>query len=171
MSLQLRVKSMSMARFRKRVTGVSGGTALGSVGAQWDYIASDKQLAIRVFKELEDRRILYQGPHREDIHECRASAGSLRAFLGSIRKIDHIGSGLDRELRAMQKAAADFQTQIGHLRSGTISSRDIIVPLTILRNTCGIVIGDLAAQYHLDVPDELAAIVPDGNEWFFERFS
>ena len=160
-----------MALFGKRLTGVSGGTALGSAGVQWENIPTDKNLARRVLVDLEDRRLLFAHFSDEDLHECRSSAGSLRDFLGSIRKSDHIGKVLDRELAAAQRSLREFQQQIGHLRGDHVAPQDLIAPLSILRHVLGITIGDLAAQYNLEVSNELAEIVPDGNAWFFERVS
>lgn len=39
-----------------------------------------------------------------------------------------------------------------------------------LRGLVGIQIGELAADYNLDVSKELATIVPDQAGWFFEPF-
>ena len=39
-----------------------------------------------------------------------------------------------------------------------------------LRALVGVQVGQLAAEYALDVSPELSTIVPDQAGWFFERF-
>lgn len=41
--------------------------------------------------------------------------------------------------------------------------------LGCLRGLVGVQVGELAADYDLDVSDELVAIVLDQEGWFFER--
>lgn len=38
-----------------------------------------------------------------------------------------------------------------------------------LRGLVGVQVGELAAEYDLDITEDLATIVPDQAGWFFER--
>jgi hypothetical protein len=62
-------------------------------------------------------------------------------------------------------AGAEWDRPLRHMGTDPLS-----VALGRLRGLVGVQIGELAAEYDLDVSEELATIVPDEVGWFFERF-
>jgi hypothetical protein len=86
------------------------------------------------------------------------------------------GSGLEQQLKVMQRAFRDFMTSTRRHHDewpawSHVGPDGFSVAVGQLRAMVGLTVGTLAvAQYDLDVPDELAAIVPDEVAWFFERF-
>ena len=158
---------------RYRLTGVSGGNALASIGLQWQIDPSDKDIATDLIDELENRRILWEQADREFVDRCAASAGYMRDFLGTLIRTRGIGRELKRELKVMQGHFRQFMSDLttdGLDRRGPVDPQSLERVLSWLRAPVGEQVGLLAAQYGIKVSDDLASIVPDRNGWFFERF-
>ena len=108
---------------------------------------------------------------------CVNSANQVRRDLGHHLDNPEITGRLAQRLRVLQSLFRAFVDEVGPGGDDTWghrSWRDGTDPLSMalgrLRGLVGVLIGELASEYDLDVSDELATIVPDQDEWFFERF-
>ncbi len=108
--------------------------------------------------------------------QCVASADRTRSELGILMNTPGIGDALEARLKLLRQLFRDFMSEVGptddrwrysHHPMGT---DPLSMALGRLRALVGVQIGTLAAEYDLDVSDELASIVPDQSGWFFEKF-
>ncbi len=155
------------------LTGLSGGTAFASFGAQWQITPGDKDIAVNLIDELENWRVLWEPTPREASDRCAAAASYMREFLGTLVRTPGIGNELKTELKTMRGHFRLFMTNLtthGLDRGGTIDPQGLERVLNWLREPVGQQVGLLAAQYAIQVSDELSRIVPDQNDWFFEQF-
>ncbi len=156
---------------RYRLTGITAGP----VGAQWERHDDDREIARRVLNLLADRRLLWKDFSREIEEHCVQSANRVREELG--KHLDHpdIGAELAERLLEMQRTFREFVDQVGpepdHWNRDwrPMGTDPLSVALGRLRAVVGGQVGYLAARYDLDVPDELASVVPDEAGWFFTR--
>lgn len=157
---------------RYRLTGVSGGNALLSGGLQWDIVPSDKDVVVHLIDELEDKRLLWEDTTREHADRCAASASYMREFIGTLLRTPSLGRNLKAELKMMR---SHFRTFMSNLAEAGLDRPGIVDPLALervigwLRKPVGDQVGLLVAQYDIQISDELATIVPNQNDWFFER--
>ncbi|WP_314214928.1 DUF6650 family protein [Pseudarthrobacter equi] len=150
-----------------RLTGAS--TPWG--GAQWDIVHSDRDIAVHLIDELEDRRILFECNTREDALHCAASASYVREFIGTLLRAPGIGSELKSELKMIREAFRTFMTELNEAklnRPGPVDGTALKRVLDHLREAVGDRIGILAAAYDIEVSRDLATIVPNQNDWFFQ---
>jgi hypothetical protein len=158
-----------VARYRFTGAGTAG------FSAQWERKDDDREIARRVLNLLSDRRLLWIDLRYEVPEECIQSASVTRDRLSELMNHPEIGAGLEQQLKAMQRALRDFMTSSRRYhddwpRWSTIGPDEFSVALGELRAIVGLTVGTLAAEYDLEVADELATIVPDEAAWFFERF-
>lgn len=156
---------------RYRLTGI--GNAAFSL--QWERKDDDAELVRRVLNLLQDRRLLWQDFSLEIQEHCVASADQIRKSLLEHMNNPEISPHLESRLRALQGYFRAFMTEVGdddhirrHMRPH--ATDPLSEALGRLRALVGVEIGALAAIYDLDVPGELANIVPDSGGWFWERF-
>lgn len=153
------------------MTGVSGGNAILSGGLQWDIVPSDKDVVVHLIDELEDKRLLWEDTTRERADRCAASASYMREFIGTLLRTPSLGRNLKAELKMMRDHFRTFMsnlTEAGLDRPGIVNSKALERVIGRLRKPVGEQIGLLAAKYGIQISDELAAIVPNRNDWFFE---
>lgn len=161
---------LSVVRFR--ITGVS---ALWG-GTQWERKDDDKEIARRVLNLLADRGMLWKDYSIEIEEECVSSADHVRKELGRHLDNPEISPELAGRVKLLQRLFRDFMGEVGTHGTGwdreyrPIGTDPLSMALGRLRGLVGVQVGELAAEYHLDVSDELATIVPDQEGWFFERF-
>lgn len=159
-----------MARYR--LTG--GSSPFG--GAQWERKDDDREIARRVLNLLADRRMLWKDFSMEIEEHCVSSADHVRKQLAVHLDNPEIGAELARRVQLLQRLFRDFMGEVGPAGGDwdrnwrPMGTDPLSMALGRLRGLVGVQVGDLAAQYDLDVSDELAAIVPDQAGWFFERF-
>lgn len=159
-----------MARYR--MTGGSGPFG----GAQWERRDDDREIARRVLNLLADRRMLWKDFSLEIEEHCVRSANLARDRLGTHLDNPEIGPALALRVQLLQRLSRDFVDEVGPAGAEwdrpwrPIGTDPLSVALGRLRALVGVTIGELAAEYHLDVSDELATLVPDQAGWFFERF-
>lgn len=159
-----------MARYR--ITGASAPFG----GAQWERKDDDREIARRVLNLLGDRRMLWKDFSLEIEEQCVGSADHARKELGKHLDNPEIGPEMIRHVRLLQRLFRDFMDEVGpsggdwdrHYRP--MGTDPLSMALGRLRGLVGVQIGELAAEYGLDVSEELASIVPDQAGWFFERF-
>ncbi|WP_157087290.1 DUF6650 family protein [Piscicoccus intestinalis] len=156
---------------RYRLTGVSGAAG----GIQWEKRDDDREIARRVLNLFGDRRMLWKDFSLEVEEDCVRSAAEIRRELGRHLDNPDIGRDLERQVKVCQGLFRTFMDDVGP--SGGHGGRgwgpgtdELSMALGRLRALVGIQVGELAARYNLDVPDDLVAIVPSEAGWFFERF-
>lgn len=159
-----------MTRFR--LTG--GTTPFG--GTQWERKDDDREIARRVLNLLADRRMLWKDFSLEIEEHCVRSANDVRQQIGHHLNNPEISAELARCLQLLQRLFRGFLDELGpggdEMERGwrPMGTDPLSMALGRLRGLVGVQIGELAAQYDLDVSEELATIVPDHAGWFFERF-
>ena len=84
--------------------------------------------------------------------------------------------GPDAATPLLQRLFRDFMDEIGPGDGGwdrhyrPMATDPLSIALGRLRGLVGVQIGELAAEFDLDVSEELSSIVPAQAGWFFERF-
>lgn len=157
-----------------RVAGLSLGNDVLQAGVQFEPKDDDREIARRVVNDLSDRRMLWKDFSREIEEHCVESAIQLRRQLGEHLNTRGISTELAKRIQLIQRLLRSFIDELGddpHMHYRMAAGTDpLSVALGRLRALVGVQVGDLAASYGLDVPDDLATIVPDEQGWFFERF-
>ena len=143
------------------------GLSLPWLGAQWERVPGDKEVAERMITFLENRRLLFGERHLEDEIHCVQSANEIRHFLtGQISPAR--SSDLVESLRAMRAASRRFVDAAGpnarNFRSDWQGSNRFALALGDLRTLMGVQIARLAKQYDLAIEDDLAGILPPPDE-------
>ena len=160
-----------MTRYR-----MTGGSVGPFGGAQWERKDDDREIARRVLNLLADRRMLWKDFSVEIEEHCLQSANLARQELGKHLDNPEISSELARRLQLLQRLFRDFVDEVGPAGAEwdrplrPMGTDPLSVALGRLRGLVGVQIGELAAEYDLDVSEELATIVPHQAGWFFERF-
>ena len=142
-------------------------------GFQWEKKDDDRELARRVLNLLADRRILWRDYTLEVEEHCVESAAETRRQLGAVLDSPEITDHLHQRVRALQAAFRAFMDEVGphddlhgHHR-GSYGTDPLSVGLGRLRGVVGLLVGELASTYELEITDDLASIVPDLDGWFF----
>ena len=157
-----------------RISGISVGNAALQAGIQFEPKDDDREVARRVLNNLGDRRMLWKDFTQEVEEHCVRSALEMRGQLGEQLNTRGISPDLAKQIQLLQGLLRSFIDEMEveedrhhWMRAGT---DPLSVALGRLRALVGVQIGYLAARYGLEVPNDLAAIVPDEQGWFFERF-
>jgi hypothetical protein len=160
---------MKFQEIVSRLTGISTPV----FGISWNPPEPESVIARRIITFLEDRRVLYAPSKMETPAHCVESVIQIRGFLtAELAQLDS-GTELARTMRAMRAACRKFLNtvdgrdgriirfgdQYGHWASWVFNGA-----LGEMRGVFGIHIAKLAAQYGLDVEDELASILPGKDE-------
>jgi len=170
--LQAGIRSYRRPVPRYRLTGLSGGNSILSGGLQWDIVPSDRDVVEHLIDELEDKRLLWEDTTREHAGHCAASASFMREFIGTLLRTPSLSKQLKVELKMMR---GHFRTFMSNLSAAGLDRPGLVDPVALervigwLRKPVGEQVGLLAAQYNIEVPIDLARIVPNQNDWFFEQ--
>lgn len=143
-----------------------------SGGLQWDIVSSGRDVVVNLIDELEDRRLLWEDTTREHQDRCAASASYMREYIGTLLR----SPGLSRELKAeLKMMRGHFRAFMSDLTDAGLDRPGLVDPVALgrvvgwLRKPVGDQVGLLAAQYDIQISNELATIVPNQNDWFFQR--
>lgn len=152
---------MKFSEIANRVTGIS----TPFVGLNWQPGELEITAARRVLAFLEDRRVLFSPHEWETPRHSVQSVIEIRHHLSE--EIGKLGSGsrLAGSLRAMRAACRKFLDNVGTHGSnenfhGGFQSFIFFTAIGEMRGTFGIHIAQIAAEFRLDVEDELASILP-----------
>lgn len=155
---------MKFSEIAKRLTGIS--TPI--FGVSWQPSDSERTVARRVIAQLEDRRVLFVASEMEIPEHCVRSVLEIRQQLTAAIAAVGEGSELSSALRAMRAACRKFLAsvhsderiiQFGASR-GHYASWHFNGAVGELRGVFGIHLAKIAAQFGLDIEDELASILP-----------
>jgi hypothetical protein len=160
---------MKFTEIANRLTGIS--TPLG--GVSWQASELEISAARRVIAFLEDRRALYAPDELEVPSHCVHSVLDIRRSLSTeLGKLDN-GSEFAASLRAMRATCRKFLERVGVVghevtlyanHRGPWASWTFYSALGELRGTFGVHLARIAAQFHLDIEDTLASILPAEDE-------
>lgn len=134
-------------------------------GVSWSPPESEVAVARRVLSYLEDRRVLYNPTELEVPRHCVESVLEIRAYLTQELGALESHATLTDSLRAMRASCRKFLDSVG---GGTLDwnfsagYENWVFNSAIgeLRGVFGIHVAQLAAQFGLDVEDQLASILP-----------
>lgn len=148
-----------------RLTGVSCPV----FGVSWNPAEPQRNIAKRIIIFLEGRRVLFEVFGVEALCQCIESVTKIKDFLTSeLPNIDD-DSDLNSYVRGMRKACNKFlssfpqnkQDKCKYCHEGTEEYWCFVSSIGELRGIFGIMIGQIAKSYGLDVEDELAQIIPE----------
>ena len=148
-----------------RLTGVS----CPIFGVSWNPGELERTVARRVIVYLEPRRVLYEAFEYESVCPSVSSVLDIKNYLTSeLQNIDE-DSELNNYLRAMRNACNKFLSRVPDskdfrcvaCRPGNIESWIFSSALGEMRGVFGVMIGQIAKAYGLNVEDDLARIIPE----------
>ena len=106
---------------------------------------------------------------------CVLSAERARQELTALLTNPEIGRQLAGRIEAIRAAFREFMDEVGDdydhgYRRPRYGDRTDALSLALgrLRALVGVQVGEIAAAWDVNVPDNLATIVPDQTGWFFE---
>jgi hypothetical protein len=145
-----------------RVTGLS----CPIFGLSWNPPESERKIARRVITFLENRRVLFSPFEWEMPDHCAQSVIEIRHFLTEELQALDSDKELAQSLRGMRAACRKFlDDDPWHGAPRRTGSRHMLESaLGELRGVFGIHVAKLAAEYGLDVEDELAVILPNSDD-------
>jgi hypothetical protein len=147
--MAIRIKTFSFSMF--------------GAGTTWEMTKGDKDIARRVIRFLEDRRVLFgeRGRHPGDAEYCLESVRQMRTYLGEQLIAEGTGKVLTQALQEMQRACRRFIDEAGPGAEHFRANRErFLVAAGELRATFGIYVAALANKYKLTVDDDLKSILP-----------
>lgn len=150
---------MKFSEIGQRINGIGISTPILGFSINWNPPESAKNIAREVIIFLENRRVLYNSYHLETYTHCVYSANEMRDFLTD-KIIKASSDDLEKHLRAMRRACIKFV----QLLSRRHPNQFLAQGLGELRATLGLHIGILAAQYGIDIEDDLATIIPSADD-------
>lgn len=150
---------MKFSEIGQRINGIGISTPIFGFSVNWNPPEPAKNIAREVIINLENRRVLYNPYDMEDYDHCVYSANGMRDFLTDKITKAH-SDDLEKHLRAMRSACIKFaQLLAKYPHKNQYHGQG----LGELRASLGLHIGMLAAQYGIDVEDDLATIIPSAN--------
>jgi hypothetical protein len=159
---------VKFAEIVSRVTGIS--TPI--FGMSWNPPESERAVSKRIISQLEDRRVLYKPSEMEVPEYCVTSVIQIRQMLSlELGSLDD-KSVLAKSVRAMRSACRKFLDSVQAddrivrfgAHAGHFASWEFNGAVGELRGVFGVHLAQIAAQYGLDIEDDLAAILPVADE-------
>ena len=156
---------MKFKELANRLTGISCPV----FGISWNPIDTERTVARRIIIYLEPRRVLYSPYEYETINPCIKSITEIRNYLTSqLENIDE-NSKLNAYVRSMRSACNKFLNKCPDRddfryyarRTGNINNWIFTSAVGELRGVFGVMVGQIAKSYGLDVEDDLAQIIPE----------
>ncbi len=156
---------MRFSDLASRLTGISCPV----FGLSWNPAETQRNIAKRIIIFLEGRRVLFDEYGSEALCQCIESVTKIKEYLTSeLPSIDD-NSELNTYIRAMRKASNKLlscfpqnkQNKCKYCKEGTHEYWYFVSAIGELRGIFGVMIGQIAKAYGLDVEDELAQIIPE----------
>lgn len=157
---------LSFNDIKERLTGISCPV----FGISWNPPTTERTIANRVIRFLEDKRVLYNPSELESPRYCVDSVCRIREYLTS--EMQHLNSDTElfSYLKAMRIACRKFLDRMGSKDdrfldearyNGNFSSWVFGSALGEMRGTFGNMAAQIAAAYGIDMEDDLAKIIPE----------
>ena len=156
---------MKFTELLHRLTGISCPV----FGISWNPIDSERSIARRIIVFLEPRRVLYSAYEYESVCSCITSITEIKNYLTT--ELQHIDetSKLNSYVRAMRNACNKFLSKCPDSKefrchacqNGNIDNWIFTSAVGELRGVFGVMIGQMAKAYGVDIEDELAQIIPE----------
>lgn len=146
----------------RRFTGFS----ILSLGVQWQYTVSEREIVREFILFLEDRRALYVPTQVEIEADVRWSAQSIREHATKALAQLAEGSKVAGPIRLIRAACRRYlehsqqYPNIAALDAAAGNAAPWLISLGELRAAVGYNIGTLAVALDLDIEEELASIIP-----------
>ena len=156
---------MKFTELANRLTGISCPV----FGISWNPVDTERAIARRIIIFLEPRRVLYSAYEYETTHPCITSVTEIRNYLTSqLENVDE-NSKLNSYIRAMRSSCNKFLSKCPDREdfryhacmNGNIDNWIFTSAIGELSGVFGVMIGQMAKAYGLDVEDELAEIIPE----------
>ncbi len=140
-------------------------------GISWNPSETERNVARKIIIFLEPRRVLYSEYEYENetVRPCIHSVADIKNYLTFV--LHNIGENkeLDSYARAMRNACNKFLSKCRDsddfrhhaVCRGNLDNWIFTSAIGELRGTFGIMIGQIAKSYGIDVEDDLAQIIPD----------
>lgn len=155
---------MKFSEILNRLTGIS----CPIFGISWNPVDTERNIARRIIVFLESRRVLYSAYEYESVCPCITSVTEIKNHLTTeLQQIDE-KSKLNSYVRAMRNACNKFLNKCPDnkefrwyaCKSGNIDNWIFTSAIGELRGVFGVMIGQIAKAYGVDIEDELAQIIP-----------
>lgn len=155
---------MKHTEFFNRLTGISCPV----FGVSWNPPESQRKIARKIIIFLESKRVLYSPYEYETVHPVISSVLEIKHFLTSELPNINEKSELQSYVRAMRNACNKFLSKCrddddfrnNAVRPGNINNWIFTSAIGEMRGVFGIMIGQIASSYGIDVEDDLAQIIP-----------
>lgn len=157
---------LSFIDIKERLTGIS----CPFFGISWNPSESERKVAQKVIRFLEDRRVLYNPSELESPRYCIESVCRIREYLTSEMQQINSDSNLFSYMKAMRIACRKFLNRcsskddsfLDEARyNGNFSSWVFGSALGEMRGTFGNMVAQISAAYGIDIEDDLATIIPE----------
>lgn len=156
---------MKFSELANRLTGIS----CPIFGISWNPAETQRSVARKVIIFLEARRVLFADFGDEALCQCIESVTKIKEYLTFELPNIEDNSDLSSYIRAMRTACNKFLSKFPKdkiqrckaCRTGTYEHWAFISAVGELRGVFGVMIGQMAKSYGLDVEDDLARIIPE----------
>ena len=156
---------MKFSEIMNRLTGVS----CPIFGISWNPVDTERSIARRIIVFLEPRRVLYSAYEYESVCPCITSVTEIKNYLTLELQQVIENSRLNEYIRAMRIACNKFLDKCPDRKdfrchacqNGNIDNWIFTSAVGELRGVFGVMIGQIAKSYGLDVEDDLAQIIPE----------
>lgn len=156
---------MKFTELANRLTGISCPV----FGISWNPVDTERSIARRIIIFLESRQVLYRELDYESLCPCITSVTEIKNYLTSeLPNVDE-KSNLNGYIRAMRSSCNKFLNKCPDKKEfrchacqpGTLDNMIFTSAVGELRGVFGVMIGQIAKAYGIDVEDELADIIPE----------
>lgn len=156
---------MKFLELANKLTGIS----CPLFGISWNPTEPQRNIAKRIIIFLEARRVLFEDFGAEALCQCIDSVTKIKDYLTSELSAVDENSELNGYIRAMRQASNKFltcfpkskQDKCLYCKEGTREYWSFVSAIGELRGVFGIMIGQIAKAYGLDVEDDLSQIIPE----------
>lgn len=156
---------MKFKELANRLTGISCPV----FGVSWNPQETERSIARRIIIFLEPRRVLYSPYEYETVHPCIDSIVEIRNYLTA--QLEHVDekSNLNSYIRAMRSSCNKFLSKCPDREdfrylacmNGNIDNWIFTSTIGELRGVFGVMIGQIAKAYGVDIEDDLSQIIPE----------
>ncbi|TYB60695.1 hypothetical protein FXF51_31315 [Nonomuraea sp. PA05] len=135
-------------------------------GVQWRKTSAERRAAHEVMDFIEERKLLFVDRHVDDVEHCVRSALEIWAFIAEQLEQHDVGRELSVTLKSMRAACRRFVEAAGPQgenfgsQTSVAGARRLGLALGDLRSQMGFYVAAMAAQYLIEVDDDLSVILP-----------